>query len=83
MMRIGLPNSVARNDRPPESSSHARVALEFADPPGRKRSIGSRITHPGEPDLVVEFSICRAHGRALLGAEPHAVIGEVPMNGSC
>ena len=34
--------------------------------------------HPGEPDLVVEFSICRAHGRALLGAEPHAVIGEVP-----
>lgn len=34
--------------------------------------------HPGEPDLVLEFSICRAHGRALLGAEPHAVIGEVP-----
>jgi predicted nucleotidyltransferase len=34
--------------------------------------------HPGDPDLVVEFSICRAHGRALLGAEPHAVIGEVP-----
>jgi hypothetical protein len=34
--------------------------------------------HPGEQDLVVELSICRQHGRALLGAEPRAVIGEVP-----
>jgi predicted nucleotidyltransferase len=34
--------------------------------------------HPGEPDLLVELSICRAHGRALLGAEPHVLIGEVP-----
>jgi predicted nucleotidyltransferase len=32
--------------------------------------------HP-EPDLVVELSICRAHGRALLGAEPPAVFGQV------
>jgi predicted nucleotidyltransferase len=162
-------NSVARNDRPPESSSHTRDALEFAE---RIAAICSRVLgeivasfivhgslalgdytprhsdidllgvvdrplldseielltravaaeradapalvdlrvvtraaaaapskapsmelyvrldgsapsevesrHPGEPDLVVEFSICRAHGRALLGAEPHAVIGEVP-----
>jgi len=35
------------------------------------------IRHPGEPDLVVEFSICRQHGRALLGADPRMVIGEV------
>jgi hypothetical protein len=36
--------------------------------------------HP-EPDLVVELSICRQHGRALLGTEPRAVIGEVPGDG--
>jgi len=34
--------------------------------------------HPGERDLVVEFSICRAHGRRLLGAAPAELIGEVP-----
>jgi hypothetical protein len=33
--------------------------------------------HPGDADLVVEFSICRQHGRALLGADPRVVIGEV------
>jgi Domain of unknown function (DUF4111)/Nucleotidyltransferase domain len=34
--------------------------------------------NPEEPDLAVELSICREHGRALHGAEPRAVIGEVP-----
>jgi Domain of unknown function (DUF4111)/Nucleotidyltransferase domain len=34
--------------------------------------------HPGEPDLVVELSMCRAHGRSLLGAAPAELIGEVP-----
>jgi Domain of unknown function (DUF4111) len=34
--------------------------------------------HPGERDLVVEFSMCRAHGRSLLGTAPAALIGEVP-----
>jgi Domain of unknown function (DUF4111)/Nucleotidyltransferase domain len=34
--------------------------------------------HPGERDLVVEFSMCRAHGRSLLGAAPAELIGEVP-----
>jgi hypothetical protein len=34
--------------------------------------------HPGERDLVVEFSVCRAHGRSLVGAPPAALIGEVP-----
>lgn len=34
--------------------------------------------HPGERDLVVEFSMCRAHGRSLLGAAPAMLIGEVP-----
>jgi hypothetical protein len=34
--------------------------------------------HPGERDLAVEFSVCRAHGRSLLGAAPAELIGEVP-----
>jgi hypothetical protein len=31
-----------------------------------------------EPDLLVELSVCREHGRALLGASPRQVIGAVP-----
>jgi Domain of unknown function (DUF4111)/Nucleotidyltransferase domain len=31
-----------------------------------------------EPDLLVELSVCREHGRALLGASPREVIGAVP-----
>jgi hypothetical protein len=34
--------------------------------------------HPGERDLAVELSVCRAHGRSLLGAPPADLIGEVP-----
>ncbi len=34
--------------------------------------------HRPERDLVVELSACRAHGRSLLGADPSALIGEVP-----
>lgn len=34
--------------------------------------------HPGERDLVIEFSVCRAHGRSILGAPPAELIGEVP-----
>ncbi len=33
---------------------------------------------PGEPDLIVEFSLCRQCGRALIGAAPREAIGEVP-----
>jgi hypothetical protein len=36
--------------------------------------------HPGERDLVVEFSICRAHGRGLVGAMPAELIGQVPTS---
>jgi len=31
-----------------------------------------------ERDLVVEFSMCRAHGRSLAGAPPAEVLAEVP-----
>ena len=34
--------------------------------------------HPGERDLVVELSVCRAHGRSLLGAAPAELLSEVP-----
>jgi hypothetical protein len=34
--------------------------------------------HPGERDLVVEFSMSRAHGLALSGPPPRELIGEVP-----
>jgi predicted nucleotidyltransferase len=34
--------------------------------------------HPGERDLAVELSVCRAHGRSLLGAAPAELIGEIP-----
>jgi predicted nucleotidyltransferase len=33
-----------------------------------------------EPDLLFEFSICRQHGIARLGAEPGDVIGPVPLH---
>jgi hypothetical protein len=34
--------------------------------------------HPGERDLAVELSVCRAHGRSLLGATPAELLGEIP-----
>jgi hypothetical protein len=34
--------------------------------------------HPGERDLAVELSVCRAHGRSLLGAAPAELLSEVP-----
>lgn len=36
------------------------------------------LRHPGERDLVVELSMCRAHGRSLLGLAPAQLIGDVP-----
>jgi hypothetical protein len=33
---------------------------------------------PGERDLAVELSVCRAHGRRLLGAAPAELIDQVP-----
>jgi predicted nucleotidyltransferase len=34
--------------------------------------------HPAERDLAVELSVCRAHGRSLLGPAPAELLGEVP-----
>ena len=35
-------------------------------------------TRPLRRDLVVELSVCRAHGRSLTGKEAPELIGEVP-----
>jgi len=34
--------------------------------------------HPGERNLAVELSVCRAHGRSVLGATPAELLGEIP-----
>jgi predicted nucleotidyltransferase len=36
--------------------------------------------HRREPDLLVELSICRQHGHALLGPPPRQLIGAVPAD---
>jgi hypothetical protein len=46
--------------------------------PGSGSGLYVERRHPGERDLVVEFSMCRAHGRSLVGADPAELIGEVP-----
>jgi hypothetical protein len=48
----------------------------FALRPGKDPEIEMRVAE--EPDLVVEFSIARAHGRSIIGRAPEAVIGPVP-----
>jgi hypothetical protein len=44
--------------------------------PGQPPVVEMRVA--GEPDLVVEFSLVRTHGRSLRGADPAVVIGAVP-----
>jgi len=46
--------------------------------PGSGSGMQVEHRHPGERDLVVEFSMCRSHGRSLWGAAPAGLIGEVP-----
>ena len=54
------------------------VAAHRPQAPGAGSGLHVERRHPGERDLVVEFSMCRAHGRSLLGAAPAELIGEVP-----
>jgi hypothetical protein len=46
--------------------------------PGSGSGLQVERRHSGEHDLVVEFSMCRAHGRSVLGAAPTELIGEIP-----
>jgi hypothetical protein len=52
------------------------LELYLALRPDGPAAVETRLA--GEPDLVVELSVVRAHGRALVGLEPAAVIGHVP-----
>jgi hypothetical protein len=52
------------------------MELSIEITPGSGLAVERR--HPGERDLVVELSMCRAHGRSVLGAAPAELIGEVP-----
>jgi hypothetical protein len=48
---------------------------------GEAQAAGVRVEerrHPGERDLAVGLSVCRAHGRSLGGAAPAELLGEVP-----
>jgi predicted nucleotidyltransferase len=56
----------------PAPAMEVYVALQ----PGRPMEVETRVA--GEPDLIVEFSMVRAHGRTIVGAEPSALIGDVP-----
>jgi hypothetical protein len=47
--------------------------------PGSRSGLYMERRHPrGERDLVAEFSMCRAHGRSLVGGAPAELLGEVP-----
>jgi hypothetical protein len=45
---------------------------------GPERRVHLEGRDRGERDLLVEFSVCRAHGHSLLGAPPSELIGRVP-----
>jgi predicted nucleotidyltransferase len=49
--------------------------------PGAGSGVQVERRHPGERDLVVEFSMCRAHGRSLVGAAPAELLGEFQPSG--
>ena len=34
--------------------------------------------HPGDPDLVMHYAVCRGRGVAILGPPPHLIFPEVP-----
>jgi len=59
-------------------SPTAAPALEagFAFRPGKELEMEARVA--GEPDLAVEFSVARAHGRSIVGPAPEVVLGSVP-----
>jgi predicted nucleotidyltransferase len=52
------------------------MELYVALHPGHPAEIETRVA--GEPDLAVEFSVVRAHGRSLVGPDPSAIVGAVP-----
>jgi Domain of unknown function (DUF4111) len=60
----------------PSPAPPMEAYVEITPGPGPGLHVERR--HPGERDLVVEFSMCRAHGRSLRGPAPTDLIGVVP-----
>jgi hypothetical protein len=58
----------------PTPSPALEVYIELQ--PGQPLAVETRVA--GEPDLVVELSIVRVHGRSLGGADPGTIIVAVP-----
>lgn len=63
--------------RRPEPSPVAELYVGLH--PGLEDSVEIVEAVP-EPDLVIEFSMCREHGRSLFGPEPAELIGPVPFD---
>ena len=61
----------------PRPAPPMEAYIEIA--PGRKTGFQVDSRHPGERDLLVELSICRAHGTSLFGQAPRELIGEIPQ----
>jgi hypothetical protein len=68
--RVVTREVAARPPEPPPMELYVRLDRS-AEP-----EIVSR--DPGEPDLIVELSLCRERGRLIYGAAPREVIGDVP-----
>lgn len=45
---------------------------------GSDRKVVDGKGHPGDPDLVLHFAVCRARGRALAGPPPEEVFAPIP-----
>jgi hypothetical protein len=71
-VRVVTRNVAASPTRAPEME----VAIEIT--PGKDTPFKVERGHPGERDLVIEFSLCRAIGRSLAGSAPASLIGDVP-----
>ena len=70
-LRVATREAAAAATRAPPMEAYIEIV------PGRE-SMHVDTRQVGERDLVIEFSICRAHGRALYGAAPADLIGPVP-----
>jgi predicted nucleotidyltransferase len=61
----------------PTPTPAMELAIEIR--PGSEPPLRVERDHPGERDLVPEFSLCRAIGRALVGPSPAALIADIPI----
>jgi predicted nucleotidyltransferase len=62
----------------PTPTPPVELAIEMR--PGRDRPFRVERRHPGERDLAVELSLCRAIGRSLVGEPATRLIGDVPAD---